>query len=137
MVSFLNVKSTFMTRVCFITLMLTLLLAACTSEQTHHNNIVGTYSRIAASDINTVYDTIIFSPVNNQAKNVYRIDNRSKVVFKNEKEQSYNKKTTRTYTGTYDSENQIMHTEDPGRIYSFDFEDSTVRINAVLYRKIQ
>lgn len=121
----------------FFSLIVTLVVASCTGGKTHHKGIVGTYIRISDNDINIVYDTVSFSLVNNQAKNVYTIDNRSKVVFKKEKEQSYNKRTTRTTTGTYDSDNQVMRTEDPGIVYSFDFEDGTVRVNAVLYRKIQ
>lgn len=126
-----------MSNSCFFKLLIALLLPSCTSEKTHHKDIVGTYSRIAESDINVVYDTISFAPVNNQAKNVYSIAKHSKVVFKKENEQSYNKKTASTTTGFYDNENQVMRTEDPGIVYSFDFEDSTVRMNAVLYRKIQ
>ena len=118
-------------------MLLALLIANCNNSKKDSQAISGTYIRISDNELNILYDTVHFSLINEQAKNVYSISQRSSSHFKKEKDQSFNKRNSRIITGNYDDENKVMRTEDPGIAYSFDFADGTATINGIVYRKIK
>ena len=109
---------------------------ACKFTPKKRTSVSGTYVRVAETEINTVYDTLDFSLVNDKTDELYEISQRSSTHFKKKEEQGFNKKSERTITGTYDDQYQVIRTPDPGIVYSFDYKNATVTTNGVVYRKI-
>jgi len=132
----LKTKNIRMNTACFA-LAIIIFPFACRFTKNDSKAVSGTYVRVADSELNTLYDTVIFSPVNDKSTERYHISQRSGTHFKKKEDQGFNKKSSRTITGTYDQDNHVMHTPDPGLLYSFDLENSTVTINGIEYHKIQ
>ncbi|MBZ4188941.1 hypothetical protein [Niabella beijingensis] len=109
---------------------------ACNYSKSNKASVAGTYVRTVESDIYTLHDTVSFSPVGKKGSDVYRINQRSQTLFKKEVEQKFNKRANHSMTGTFDAEKNIMHTGDPGILYSFDGKGGSVVVNGIEYRKI-
>lgn len=110
---------------------------ACRFTKNDSQMVSGTYVRIANSELNVLYDTLHFSLVNDHTTDTYTISQHSGTHFRKKENQGFNKNSSRTITGTYDSKSQVMRTPDPGILYAFDLENGTVTINGIVYKKIQ
>lgn len=112
-------------------------LFSCHDSKTDIKAIKGTYVRVQDTELNVLYDTASFSPVNDEADDVFLVIQSSSTHFKKIEEQGFNKKAKHTIAGTYDYEKHILQTTDPGIVYAFDLKAGVVTINAIRYQKIQ
>jgi len=110
---------------------------ACNLSKADETSIGGTYVRVLENELYTLYDTIVFQPVGKAAGNMYQINERSRTNFKKQEEQSYNKSAKHSNTGIFNPKLNIMHTGDPGILYTFFPEEGVVQINDIRFQKIK
>lgn len=124
-------------KIVFVVLLILSLLTACNFSGRDRTAVAGTYIRVFENDLYTLYDTIVFQPVGKVGGNIYQINQRSRTTFKKKEEQQFNKNARHSNTGTFDPETNIMHTGDPGILYSFDPDQGLVQINDIRYQKLK